>query len=229
MAKVKFSALISDMRNKLNGSVFSKNRAGSYLRNKVTPVNPQTTSQVGVRATFTSLSQNWRGLTEEQRLSWASQVESYKRTDIFGDLKSPSALNLYMRLNGNLAVIGEAPIATAPVAGDAPSVTAVSVLADVSLASMEVTFEPLSVPANTKFVLDATKPVSAGKNFVKSEYRQIAVLNTAEPSPYEAWAAYVAKFGAPQAGQKVFVRLTPIDSTTGLRGQSLTASVIVVA
>ena len=49
MAKVLFSALISDMRNKLNGSVFAKNRGGSYLRTKVTPVNPQTVAQVHKR------------------------------------------------------------------------------------------------------------------------------------------------------------------------------------
>ena len=42
MAKILTTAIVADIRNKLNGSVFSKNRYGAYVRTKVTPVNPQT-------------------------------------------------------------------------------------------------------------------------------------------------------------------------------------------
>ena len=42
MAKIKMTAIVADMRNKLNGSVFSRNRGGAYIRTKVTPINPQT-------------------------------------------------------------------------------------------------------------------------------------------------------------------------------------------
>ena len=63
MAKIKLSAIVSEMRGKLNGSVFSKNRGGAYIRTKVTPVNPQSLAQGLVRATLTNLSQAWRGLT----------------------------------------------------------------------------------------------------------------------------------------------------------------------
>lgn len=229
MAKVKFSALVSDMRNKLNGSVFSKNRSGSYLRNKVTPVNPQTTFQTNVRAQFTALAQNWRGLTEGQRLTWASQVDSYKKTDIFGDLKSPSALNLYMRLNGNLGAVNVAPMSICPVAGDTPEISDVAVTGDLSSTALTISTSLLAVPAGVAYILDATKPLSAGKNFVKSEYRQIGVLDSAEVLPYNAWADYIAKYGAPAVGQKVFIRLTPIDKVTGLRGQAISASCIIAA
>lgn len=229
MAKVKFSALVSDMRNKLNGSVFSKNRAGSYLRNKVTPVNPQSIAQIGVRNTFTTLSQNWRGLTEAQRLSWASQVQGYQKTDIFGDLKTPSALQLYMRLNGNLAAIGVAPIAVAPVPGDSPSIDELTVAGDVSSTTLTLTTELAEVPDDQAYIVDATPGVSAGKNFVKSEYRQIKVLNVGDVIPANVWTEYVAKFGAPAAGQKIFVRLTPVNIVTGLRGLAIAANCIVIA
>jgi hypothetical protein len=229
MAKVKFSALVSDMRNKLNGSVFSKNRAGSYLRNKVTPVNPQTAAQVAVRNNFTTLSQNWRGLTDAQRLSFASAVDTFKRTDIFGDLKTPSPLNLYMRLNGNLQIVGVAPMSVAPVSGDTPQLTALSAVGDISLTSIEIDTDEAAVPANTAYVVDATPPVSAGVTFVKSQFRTIQVLDAAESIPANVWASYVAKFGTPIAGQKIFIRLIAIDKTTGLRSQALGTSIVFVA
>jgi len=106
MAKVKFSALISDMRNKLNGSVFSKNRAGSYLRNKVTPSNPSTPSQALVRSILGTLASTWRTLTDPQRDAWNAAVESWLTTDIFGDTVTPSGFGLYVRLNGNIVNAG---------------------------------------------------------------------------------------------------------------------------
>ena len=101
MAKVKFSALISEMRNKLNGSVFARNRGGAYLRTKVTPTNPMTIAQVQARSLLTSFSQAWRGLTEDQRQAWLSVVDQWSRTDVFGDVVNPSGSTLYIRLNIN--------------------------------------------------------------------------------------------------------------------------------
>ena len=48
--KIKWGALVVDGRGKLGGHVAAQNRGGSYLRTKVTPSNPQTTFQTGVRS-----------------------------------------------------------------------------------------------------------------------------------------------------------------------------------
>ena len=48
--KAKFGSFIVDGRGKVNGHVISKNRAGSYIRTKVTPVNPRSTAQLTQRA-----------------------------------------------------------------------------------------------------------------------------------------------------------------------------------
>ena len=66
MAKIKMTAIVADMRNKLNGSVFSRNRGGAYIRTKVTPINPQTAAQVQARSLLTSLSQGFRSLSQAQ-------------------------------------------------------------------------------------------------------------------------------------------------------------------
>src|SRR3546814_19213217 len=99
MAKVKFGALMTDARGKLGGHVFSKNRAGSYLRTKVTPVNPQTIYQTSVRALFGAISSQWSGLSQAVRDSFNGAVADWATTDIFGDLKNPSGKALFQRLN----------------------------------------------------------------------------------------------------------------------------------
>ena len=64
--KIKWGAMVVDGSGKLGGHVASKNRGGSYFRTKVTPTNPNSTSQAAVRSRLTALSQAFRALTIAQ-------------------------------------------------------------------------------------------------------------------------------------------------------------------
>lgn len=229
MAKLKLSAIVSEMRGKLNGSVFSKNRGGAYVRTKVTPVNPQSIAQGAVRAALTNLSQGWRGLTEAQRAAWNSAVSNFTGTDIFGDIKTPSGINLYNKLNLNLNAIGVAPINTPPMAVSVGFFDSLIIIADASSGTVAATYTAVGASAGQTVVVEATPCVSSGKSFVKSEFRQIATFAGDAASPQAIGASVVAKFGAMTVGQKIFVRLKFVDNTTGVSGQYTSASTIVVA
>lgn len=229
MAKIKLSAIVSEMRGKLNGSVFSKNRGGAYIRTKVTPVNPSTIAQGAVRAALTSISQAWRGLTEAQRLAWAGAVSAFTSTDIFGDIKTPSGINLYNKLNLNLHAIGEASISTPPAVVSVGYVSALSLAADASANTIAATFTAEGASVDQTVIVEATPCLSAGKSFVKSEFRQIGTFAGNATSPQAIGAMYVAKFGAMTADKKIFVRLKFVDKNTGVSGQYTSASTIVVA
>lgn len=229
MAKIKLSAIVSEMRGKLNGSVFSKNRGGAYLRTKVTPVNPQSLAQGLVRNTLTNLSQAWRGLTEAERTAWNSAVSNFTSTDIFGDIKTPSGINLYTKLNLNLANIGVSPISTPPSPVSVGYVDTLSLAAAAGAGTIAATFTSVGLAAGQTVVVEATPNMSAGKNFVKSEYRVIGTFAGGAASPQAIGAMYVAKFGAMTAGQKLFVRFKCVDDATGVSGQYTAASAIVAA
>jgi len=229
MAKVKFSALISEMRNKLNGSVFSRNRGGAYLRNKVTPLNPQTSSQVAARSLLTFFSQAWRGLTQAQRDSWSGAVSNWSTTDVFGDIINPTGATLYIRLNCNISIAGGTPIVLPPAPLGAAALTELSIVADASANTLAVTFAATPVPADHALVLESTGNLSAGISNANSNFRTIDVAAAASASPYAAGAFQIAKFGAMVAGQKIFVRAKMIRLSTGETSQKQVASTIVVA
>lgn len=229
MAKAKFGMMVTDMRNKVGGQVFTKNRGGAVVRTKVTPANPQTASQSSVRNRFTTLSQAWRALTQAQRDAWNAAVTGYQRTDIFGDLRSPSGLNLFQRLNNVLLAIGETQIDTPPLPGEVANCYVTSVTAAVAVPAMSIVLNA-AVPADTAVKLFATEPMSPGREFVKSQFRLIAVLPAAEATPFNALASYVTKFGSTGAiGQKIFVKTVPCSTVTGQEGSAAVASVITVA
>ena len=218
MAKVKFSALISEMRNKLNGSVFSKNRAGNYLRNKVTPVNPQTSYQTAVRALLTAASQAWRTLTEAQRLAWNSAVQNFTGTDIFGDVKTPSGINLFNKLFINAGTIGATNLNTPPGLTSSPPVPTESVTTTTT-GVVTVTDPTLTnVPSGLSLVVKMTPSVSAGKNFLKGKSRIVSVLPAGTTLPRVISADYAAKFGAIVAGEKIGYELVYIDENTFVQG-----------
>jgi len=203
MAKVKFGMMMTDARGKLGGQVFSKNRGGAYVRTKVTPTNPQTSFQTGVRAIFALISQAWSTLTGAQRESFNSAVGDWARTDIFGDLKNPSGKNLHQRLNLNLLNTGQSQVTSAPAKVTLPSDTATA--ADIAIGAGTLDFTGISTTVGTVVQVFATPVLTAGTTFVKNRLRQIYFADAASFVDTDAYTAYVAKFGAPTAGDNVYL------------------------
>lgn len=229
--KTKFGAIIVDARGKIGGHVASKNRAGSYLRTKVTPVNPQTDSQVDARNRLAGISSSWRGLTAAQRSAWNSSVSDFAKTDIFGDLRNPTGFNLYQKLNNNLLNIGQSVILVPPAALAVDAFASFTLVVEDATDTelVEITYDP-AIAADHSVKVFATPPLSAGVSFVKSEYRQIDVMLAADASPFDITAEYVAKFGGTGAvGQKVFVKLVQVENSSGIEGVPLSHDAIVVA
>ena len=226
--KIKWGALVVDGRNKIGGQVASKNRAGAYMRNKVTPVNPQTSFQTTVRNRLTSFSQSWRDLTAAQILAWNAAVENFKRTDIFGDLKTPTGLNLYNRLNLNLAAANAPSISDPPSPSTTTALTSLSFVPDQTAGTMLVAFAPTPIPAGHRMVISATAPYSPGITFVKNRFRQVTVFNAGVATGADLYSFYIAKFGAPAVGEKISIEAKLTDTNTGLTSLALRADATVV-
>jgi hypothetical protein len=227
--KMKFGALVVDGRGKIGGHVASKNRHGAYLRTKVTPVNRQSVRQTAVRSLLTSISQSWKGLTEAQRLAWNSAVADFKKTNIFGDIQHPSGFNLFQRLNNNIMTLGGAMIVNPPVVTDLDSYTAPVLTYVVGVAALSLAFVA-AAGGDSGYKIFATPPMSAGKSFVKSEYRLITQDDAIGVTPINILATYTAVFGGVgNVGDKIFVKIVPVGKVSGVEGLPVACSKISVA
>ena len=227
MASILFGLVVTDARGKLGGHVFTKGRSGNTLRTKGIPTNPQTAAQQAIRASLGALSSAWRSLTETQRASWNSAVESFKKTNVFGNSYAPSGKNLYVSLNQNLSNAGQTAIESAP---EPAAVSA----AGLSYIEIQVGIEAMllswaDTTAGQTVLVFLTPPMSAGKYFVKSQYRLLTTAVQSTASPIDIWTDYVARFGTPIEGQKVYAKVIPINNTTGQAGVVETISAIVEA
>lgn len=227
MALVKYSMMISEIRNKLNGSVFARNRGGAYIRNKVTPVNPKTQAQVLARARLTQFSQRWRTLTEAQRSAWNAATNAWAKTNVFGDVVNPSGNALFNRLNINVAIAGGNVLLLPPLASGVAPVTDLSLAVDETAGTMLLTFAQTPVPADTVLYVEATPCLSPGITNANAEFRHIATLPATTATGEDIANEQIDKFGPLVAGQKIHVRAKFINANTGEVSQALTASAIV--
>lgn len=210
MAKIKFGLVVTDARNKLGGHVFSKNRAGAYLRTLVTPVNPRSTTQTSVRALFGQISKAWSELTEAQRNAWRSAVDSWKRTDVFGDLKRPDGKALHQRLNQQAQVVGYPAILTP---GEPTEVaSAIAATATVKLSATTFSISPISTDAGSTIQVFATPKMSQGTQFVKDKLRVVYFATGAAFLADDLFEAYKNRFGTPEIGDNIHVGVRYIDS-----------------
>ena len=227
--KIKFGALVVAGRGKIGGHVASRNRAGAYLRTKVTPVNPSTVYQAAVRNRLAGISTDWRALTAPQRVAWNAAVADYAKTDIFGDIRNPSGFNLHQKLNNNLVNVGQAQITAPPLPEAVDAFTSVAVAADFTLQTVTITYAP-AIAADHSAIIFGTPAISPGVSFVKSEYRQFDVMNAADSTPFSIETEYIAKFGAIGAvGMKLFIMAVAVNWNTGQAGIPITASCIITA
>lgn len=224
MAKVKFGMIVTDMRGKLGGHVFTKNRAGASTRTKVTPSNPRTASQQANRSLLALFSVGWSALTDAMRASWNGAVDSWTKTNIFGDNVKPSGKNLYTALNKNLASIGLASIDVAPEKVELPLLGLTWV--DVNIGDEEITLSTEAIPAGTYVVVGATPPLSAGTSFTKGKFRRIYYANGNVVTATDIYSAYVAKFGAISENSNIYFEVKLIASNGQMSVPEVTKAVI---
>lgn len=228
--KIKFGSLIVAGSGKIGGHVASKNRGGAYLRTKVTPINPSTSYQVNVRARLATLAQGWKALTAAQRAAFNNAVSAFKRTNVFGDIINPSGINLYTRLNMNLLNLGESAITLPPAPAGVSVFDSLTVAAAAGTPALTATVSPATLPSGEQIIVRATPAVSPGRSFVKSDFRQIAVIDTVAGGSINLLSAYAAKFGNPApAGNRIFVEIVHVNEVTGEVSQAQQAIAVVAA
>lgn len=93
--------------------------------------------------------------------------------------------------------------------------------------ALSVAFTPTPLAAGEKIVIEASRQVSPGINFLpRSEYKQVFVGAAASASPANILAAYNALYGALVSGQKIFVRAWSVSSN-GIASVPITTTVVV--
>ena len=113
MPQIKFSGLVTDMKGKAGGSVFSSNKQGAYMRNNKWGGGRKSNRWDVSKTKMAALSNSWQLLTTEQKDAWNHAAADYPFLNKFKEEYIGSGYQVYMSLNGNL-LANNFPLLTAP-------------------------------------------------------------------------------------------------------------------
>ena len=116
MAKVRNPLSSEDARGKFGPViVFSAWRSIKTVRTKVTPTNPRSVRQLGVRGILAGLSASWAAITSAQASAWRAFAAGRQKTNVFGTYFA-SGFNAYQELNFFVVDNGGSAAAAPPTA-----------------------------------------------------------------------------------------------------------------
>ena len=181
-----------------------RTRYGQVSRRYAVPTDRRSPAQLRIRSAFGRVVSRWRGLTEDQRASWTPATQGVNSRPRLGQSGRLSGYLLFIKINSTLAYQGQALVVTPPerIKFDANPVGAL-----VATNTGGVPELKLSVPRPpaTPVLVLGTEPRSAGVTFAK-HFTILGVLPPAEAGYSNITDLYVARYGIPPAGTRIFIR-----------------------
>lgn len=206
----------------IGGVTSSRNRFGQYRRNRAIPVNPNSTAQGTQRARLAAAAAAWRALTAAQRAGWNDLAAGFTRTNSLGATYNMTGFMCFVSCYNNCAAAGVAVLSDAPaLATPSAPLTAVVTL---TAAAFSIAYTPTPLGAGIRMFSYVSLQRSAGRSF-ENDFRLLQVSAAAAASPVNLYAAYVARFGVPVVGNRIFVALRTFQ-TAFLSGPLITSAVV---
>lgn len=176
MALIKLGGLAQDVRNSLNGTVFSRNRGGAYVRNKVSPVQPITAYNTLSRDLFKAVSQRWStGINDAQRAGMEAFAAVHAFVNVFGDAIILSGIAFYQAVNKRNRQVGEDFVDDAPASwnvDDLGPIEAVITAAGGVITEATITPTRALYPPEGLYVF-ATRPILGARKPQRNDYRLV--------------------------------------------------------
>ncbi len=210
---------------KLGLTVTYPSRTGLIRRSWVVPANPQTADQLLVRSRLATQAAAYDALTEAQQNAWIAAGAQQQTRATLGQSGPMTGLQLFVKVNANLALVGEPTVNSPP---DRPTF-------DPNVAqSLELTN-----PGGVVAIKLACSGTSAAFNLVWAcapqnsgtrravSWRLLGELPEVVAGKADLTSLYTGKFGAPAAGERVFVK--SVQMQDGYQDVGLSFSAVVPA
>ena len=189
---------------KLGLTVTYPGRSGLIRRSWVVPANPKTGDQLVVRSRLARFAAMWDALTESQQDGWITAAAGYQSKPSLGQSGPLTGLQLFVRINTNLDVVGE-PVVQIPPARpefDANVAQGLELTNPSGVPAIKLTCSGTSDAFN---IVSACAPQKSGTRRPIS-WRMLGELPEVVTGKADLTSLYNAKFGAPAAGERIFVQ-----------------------
>lgn len=183
------SPIHGEMRGKLGGNVYSRNKSGPYVRMHAVPTNPNSARQQSTRSHLGTCATAWSNdISAVARESWNLWASMNPWLNSLGQSIYLSGMAWFCMLNARRLDFGEA-INHSPTDPSAPNGFTTMTVVLASAASADVTFTPV-LPADQRVVLWSSGPIGVGANPNFRQCRMVGYSPADQVSPWTATLPY---------------------------------------
>jgi hypothetical protein len=208
---------------KVGLTVNYKGRNGQVRRAFVVPANPRTIYQTEVRGNLTTVGHRFKTLTTSQQDAWDTAGRRYQTRSRLGQSGPMTGYQLFAKINCTLAQFGQDQVDVPPGPPNPPAVAPQSLV--ITNAGGVVALK-LTCPTNPgqNTIVRAAAPVSSGVRSVPAT-RIIGTCPVPTGGSADITSLYTARFGAPVAGDRIFVECNTMAE--GWEGPKMTFTALV--
>jgi len=210
MARVKYGALITEIKGKVGGSVFQGGRSGGIVKNLpqglVRHSRRLGTSEAKNSISFSQVTKGWSQLSQIQRDTWSALLGTWTFTDKFGDVYNGTPYQIFCAVNLNLLFAGLTKFT------DGPAYLAAEYM-NYSVPDYEIgvgwTIDcPTVTTDDQQLIISVSRPQNQTKPLDSAVYNLLDSRLWDPATPVDFSAAYTALYGtAPVAGSFFWCKL----------------------
>ncbi len=180
-------------------------RYGQISRALVIPTNPRSAAQMLQRNYMGNVAAKWRTLTQAQRDAWTAAAKQTNSAPRLGQSGPLTGINLFAKINCSLLTIGLPEVIVPPVAPNFAVLPVTELVITNAAGVVTLKLNTSDAPAEGT-MLRGAPPCSQGRDR-SPECAYLGTLDSPVGDAVDITAPYTAKYGAPVAGQKVFVQV----------------------
>jgi hypothetical protein len=188
----------------LGETVTYQNRYGQIRRRKTIPRNPRTRVQMDWRAAFQRARNFWGTLTDEQFLAWDRVGRNCRTRAVLGRSSRLPGYLVSVSVNAHLAMLGLPMVPDPPPIPVFAANPVVRLMALNTGGAVSLKLQLSRKPGESVLVFGA-RPQGPGVTYV-DHYSFLGVLPDQGGEESDITDLYVARFGAPPVGKRIFIQ-----------------------
>jgi hypothetical protein len=182
-----------------------------------------TPDQRRAREEMRTLSVAWNHLTEEQRQAWDGESRANRRGGVAARSRRRSGRRLFFKANSRRLALKQDLLTDPPRLGT---------VCPIPIARLVITNHAGRIALKVRLasgrgegvMVSATRPCSAGV-MVGRKFCRICLLSASKRGMHDITRPYVARFGLPPVGKKIFIRVQQMNDYMGSVAQTTSAIV----
>lgn len=214
-ARIKYTALVDNIRGSIQGTTFQRNAYGYTIKGKPNMVNPNTQRQRQRKAQFSKATQLWKTLSDGERAAWDTYAATFPIPTRSNPDSYLNGFNAFARWHGVAQLVSPTALLPDP-AGDQGTVLAGTSEIRIDAGVLSYFIDSTTTEGPWDVCLFISRPLSPTQRYVKSWTRFIRSGSEALFADVDITAPYLQVYGAlPVEGDLVGIRLTFINTTNG--------------